>query len=266
LHQAGRWHDLAATATGFRRLTYELNQSRPDVAAAIDSALGDHWSRNRVLDLVALHDRDPESRAVVRTLVEAFGPSMTSGCVTLLGDAAAQPAAASLVTLMSENAALLAPTLATCLSATPPPVAGAIVRVLAVAGPGYEAAIAGQLGRGDEQLTRAALRALARIGTGRAAALVALEIQSGGAAARAAEAALWHFPPAQATVQIRDLLSRRDFVIHHPAVVARLIDRAAQWEACDLGGVLEELESLRFHVWNPELVRMARKARGLRGR
>jgi hypothetical protein len=266
LHHDGRWADLVEAATRFRRLTYEVNESRPDVAAAIDGALGDHWSRARAMDLVALHDRDPEGRAVARAIVEAFGPSIASGLLAVLADPTAAAAAGSAVTLMSENAALLAPALAARVNATPLPVAGAIVRVLAVAGAGYEPQIAGQLARGDEQLTRAALKALARIGTGRAAALVAVEIQSGGAAARAAEAALWHFPPAQATIQIRDLLRRRDFVLQHPAVVARLIDRAAQWDACDLGGVLEELESLRFHVWNPELVRMARKARGLRGR
>jgi hypothetical protein len=266
LHRAARWSDLADAATKFRRLTYELREPRPDVADAIDLALADHWTRARVLDLLELQRRDPEGRAEVRTLLDAFGPSITSGLVSMLADASEQAATASVVSLLCENALLLAPGLATHVDNATAPVAAAIVRVLGLAGTGYEAAIAAQLARGDELLTRASLRALAKIGTARAAALVAFQIHTGSTVARAAEAALWQFPQAQAMAQIRDLLSRRDFVMHNPAVVGRLIDRASQWDTADLDGVLEELESLRFRVWNPDLVRMARKARGLRGR
>jgi hypothetical protein len=118
----------------------------------------------------------------------------------------------------------------------------------------------------DELTVRAALRALARIGTARAAALVAAQIRNGGPSTRAAEEALWHFPPVHTTLQIRDLLSRHDFVVQNPDIAMRLIDRASMSGMGDLGGVLLELEGLRFRVWNPELVRVALKARGLRTR
>jgi len=55
-------------------------------------------------------------------------------------------------------------------------------------------------------------------------------------------------------------------VLQNPDVAARLMDRAAQSDTGDLGGVLDDLEALRFRVWNPDLVRLALKARGLRGR
>jgi len=264
LHADARWDDVAAVATRFRRLTYELQPSRPDVAAAISAALGAHWTRHRVTQLLALNAGDPDARAAVRALVEAFGTAMAPGFLAALVDAS--PEAQAVAALLCEHALLLAPELAARVDQSPAVVARVVVRVLGVAGSGYERAIAEQLTRGDEQLTRAALRALAHIGTSRAAALVAFHIHTGSPVSRAAEEALWHFPRAQATLQIRDLLSRRDFVMHNPGVVGRLIDRAAQWDACDLGGVLEELEALRFRVWNPDLVRIARKARGLRGR
>jgi hypothetical protein len=266
LDDAARWHDLADAATSFRRLTYELKETRPDVAETVECALEQHWTGSRVLTLLALQQRDPEGRATVRLLVDAFGSSIASGFVAVLGDATLQAAAPSLVSLMCDNALVLAPSLVRSLRREHPAAARAIVRVLGFAGIGYEIAISEQLASGDEQLVRASLRALARIGTSRAAALVAFQIHAGGPAARAAEEALWHFPAALTTLQLRDLLSRRQFVLQNPDVAARLMDRAAQSDTGDLGGVLDDLEALRFRVWNPDLVRLALKARGLRGR
>jgi hypothetical protein len=266
LDRAARWDDLARLAARFRQLAEELKEARPDVADAVHAALGRHWTTTRALALLALHDRDAEGRAVVRQLLEAFGPSLARGCVELLGDASLQPQTRSLVPLMCDSAALLAPGLLAYLGGAGPLVASAIVRVLGFAGAGHEVAIAEQLTSRDEATVRAALRALARIGTARAAALVASHIRNGGPSARAAEEALWHFPPAHTTLQIRDLLSRHDFVVQNPEIAVRLIDRASMIGMGDLGGVLVELEALRFRVWNPELVRVALKARGLRTR
>jgi hypothetical protein len=266
LDRAGRWRDLAAAAERYRHLAKDLRDARPDVVDAIDTALGQHWTGSRARALLALHERDEEGRAEVRSLLEAFGPALAPGFVELLGDASLQPAAGSLLPLLCDHAALLAPGLVMHVGRGLPLVDRAIVRVLGIAGAGYEVAISEQLASRDEQTVRAALRALARIGTSRAAALVAFRIHDGGAVARAAEEALWHFPPAQTTLQIRDLLGRRDFVVRHPDVVTRLIDRASLAGAGDLGDVLEGLEGLRFRLWNPDLVRVALKARGLRSR
>jgi hypothetical protein len=265
LDRAARWHDLAAAAARYSHLTKNLRDARPDVANAIDTALGGHWTRSRTLALLALHERDEEGSAAVRLLLDAFGPSLAVGFVELLDDASLQSTTRSLIPLMCDSAALLAPGLVMHLGRGGSLVARAIVRVLGFAGAGYEVAISEQLASRDEQTVRAALRALARIGTARAAALVAFQIHNGGPVARGAEAALWHFPPAQTTLQIRDLLSRREFVLQNPEIVARLIDRLSPGTG-DLGNVLEELEALRFHVWSPGLVRVALKARGLRTR
>jgi len=266
LDRDGRWPDLATVATRYRAAVKELKPSRPDVADAIGAALGTFWTERRALALITMHDRDAEGRSTARLIVDAFGPTVVPGLVQLLGDGSFASSSQTLVALMCEYAALLAPGLVPHLERCKPPVACAVVRVLGFAGAGYEVAIAGQLASSDEQVVRASLRALARIGTPRAAALVAAQIQNGGRGARAAEEAIWHFPAAQTALQIRDLLSRRDFVLRHADVVARLIDRLSQTGVCDLGPVLEDLEALWFRVWNPELVRVAFKARGLRTR
>jgi hypothetical protein len=263
---AARWGDLAAAVASYRHLMNELRDARSDVVDAMDSALSEHWTRPRMLALLALHARDDEGRAVVLRLFDAFGPSLAPGLVALLDDASLQSATGPLLPLMVAHAVLLAPGLVTHLGRGGPLVARAIIRVLGFAGAGYEVAISEQLASRDEQTVRAALRALARIGTARAAALVAFQIQKGSPLARAAEEALWHFPPGQTTLQIRELLSRREFVVQNPDIVARLIDRISAADRGDLSNVLEDLEALRFHVWNPELVRVALKARGLRTR
>jgi HEAT repeat protein len=139
--------------------------------------------------------------------------------------------------------------------------------VLGYGGAGHEAAVAGLVGHDDERVAREALRALARIGTDAAAGLIAYQIREGSAERRvAAEEALWHFPPAQATAQARVLLRSRDFVRRHPQTVARLLDRMAQIGSRDFHDVLAELEPLRFRFWNPGLARVGFKARGLRSR
>jgi hypothetical protein len=49
-------------------------------------------------------------------------------------------------------------------------------------------------------------------------------------------------------------------------VATRLLTRAAHAGAEGLQDVIAELEPLRFHFWNPGLVRVALKARELRER
>jgi hypothetical protein len=96
---------------------------------------------------------------------------------------------------------------------------------------------------------------------------VASQIRDGSPFARsAAEEALWHLSPAQTSLQLRDLLGRREFVQQNPQTAARLLDRAAQTGASGLDGVLGDLASLRFRFWSPALVRVAWKARELRDR
>jgi hypothetical protein len=111
---------------------------------------------------------------------------------------------------------------------------------------------------------REAFRSLAKIGTPRAAALVAAQVDKGqGWIGGAAEQTLWHFPRNEADRQVRELLGRREFVIRHPQVAGRLIDRAVQNGAANLAPILQALVPLRYRFWNPALMRVARQARSL---
>jgi HEAT repeat protein len=140
-----------------------------------------------------------------------------------------------------------------------------MMKVLGFAGAGHEILISEQLERADEQTAREALRALARIGTMQAAAIVTRQLSGGNARSRAAaEEALWQFPSARAATEVRQLLGSRDFVVQHPDIAASLLDHAAQARTPGLDDVLAALEPLRFRFWNSGLRRVARKARELR--
>jgi hypothetical protein len=267
LDHGARWHDLAAQASGYRQLADELRDRRPDVADAIVVALARYCTPDRALALATLHQRDAEGRECVGILVAAFGAAVVPGFVTLLDDPARQPKSRSLVALMCEHAGLLAPALVPALGHCGVAATRAGVRVLGFAGAGYEAAVAERLGHDDEPIVREALRSLARMGTAQAAALVSRQLQNGSARTRAAaEEALWHFPPSRAAALVRELLGSHQFVRQNAAIVARLIDRAAQAGIDGLDRVLAELEPLRFRFWNPGLVRVALRARELRAR
>jgi hypothetical protein len=139
--------------------------------------------------------------------------------------------------------------------------------VLGLAGAGYEKPLATMLSSGDEQTVREALRSLAKIGTPRAAALVSAELENNSTwVAGAAEQTLWHFPKAESDRQVRELLGRREFVVRHPHVAARLLDRVAQAGTTGLEPILHALIPLRFRFWNPALVRVARQAKTLLAR
>jgi hypothetical protein len=264
LERASRWQDLVSWLVYHRGLAEALRQSRPDVADAIAAALDAFCTRERAMALVDLYDEAGERRALASELVEAYGTAVTPACIALLDDPAGQGKARSLVQLMCEHARLLAPALARQVSRAGTAAAAAIVRVLGFAGPGYEKAIAGEFGRGSEQIVREALRALARIGSAQAATLVSAQVQHASAWVRnAAQEALCRFPPARAQAQLRDLLERRDFVHRHPDTAARLLDRAAETDTGSLKRTLAALAPLRFHFWNPALARVGVKAREL---
>lgn len=262
--RASRWQDLASWIARYRQLADALQALRPEVAEAIAAALDAFCTRGRAMRLVELYETDSDGRGVASALLEAFGVAIAPVLVALLDDAAVQSKARSLVQLMSEHAELLGPALVEQIGHSGIAATRAIVGVLGFAGAGYETAVAAQLGHRDEQTVREALRALARIGTGRAAAAVASQIEHGSSWMRGvAEEALWHFPPARANAQVRELVARLDFVLHNPQIAERLLDRAARTGTSGLEQALAALARLRFRFWNPPLVRVARKAREL---
>jgi hypothetical protein len=264
LERASRWQDLASWLVRLRQLADSLRQPRPDVSDAIGAALDGFCTRDRATRVVELYDKAGEPRTLASALVNACGVGITPAFVALLDDPAFQPKARSLVQLMCDHAQLLAPPLAAAVGRTGNMAARAIVRVLGYAGPGCEAEVAGQLGRRDEQVVREALRALARIGSAEAASLVSARIRKGSPWMRsAAQEALCHFPPALFQAQLRELLGRRDFVLHHPDLAARLLDRAVQTGCQGLEELLVPLVSLRYRFWNRALARVGAKAREL---
>ena len=138
----------------------------------------------------------------------------------------------------------------------------AVARVLGFAGHGYEAPLGKLLDSPDEQTVREALRSLARIGSGRAAALVAAQIVKNRG---------WIGPPPRkrsgtssgpkpiARFAISSAGASSSFVsLRSPA---RLLERAAQNGAANLAPILQPLVPLRYRFWNPALVRVARQAR-----
>jgi hypothetical protein len=239
LERGRQWRELATWASRFRQLADGLREARPDTAVAIEKTLSDFYVPGHVAVLADLYDRGAEARQTANDLVQGFGAAVVPGMIAMLDDPALQSKTSTVVAMMCEHASLLAP----------------------------EAAIVEQLGGDDEQTSREALKALARIGSTQAAALVADQLRTGDAARRAAsEEALWHFPVAHSSVEVRKLLERRDFVVQHPDIASRLLTRTAQSGTAGLEEVLIRLEHFRYRFWNPGLVRMALKARELRVR
>jgi hypothetical protein len=143
-------------------------------------------------------------------------------------------------------------------------VARTLLRVLGAAGPGFEDVVGAYVASPDEQTSREALRALARLGTTKAARLVVTHIvRQQGRVSLAAEETLWHFPADEAQRQARELLGKREFTMSHPKATERLLDRAARSGNVDLGPVLTDLAPMRFRFWNPALARVARKAHSM---
>ena len=236
------------------------------MADAIANALAAFCTPDRALALLDLYAVDADGRARANELIEAFGVAMAPAFMALLDDPEMRTRARALVPLMCEHARLLAPALTVRLGAGGVGAARAIIKVLGFAGPGHEDALAEQLQDGDDQTAREALHALAHIGSTRAAGIVGVHLRRGASSVRAAaEEALRHFPPAAAAAALRDLLASREFIVQHPQIAGRLLDRAEQIGLTDLQPAMRALAPLRFHFWNPALVRVALKARTMIG-
>ena len=261
----GRWQDLAAWALRYRQLADEARETRPEIADAISQMLTAFAVPARASALADLHEKGPDGRRMADAVVQAFGVTVVPGLMALLDDPAWKSNPAAVVSLMCEHAKLLAPVLARQLRRGGARPTTAMMKVLGFAGPGHEILLSEQLERADEQTSHEALRALARIGTMQAAAIVTRQLSDGNATIRAAaEEALWQFPAARSATQVRQLLGSRDFVVQHPDIAASLLGHAAQARTQGLEDVLAQLEPLRYRFWNSGLMRVARLARELR--
>lgn len=268
---------LAAWLARYGELAERLRETRPDVADVLMAELSAFCTPDRVARLVDLSAREDQDDAAASGVIAALGPALAGPLVDLIdreqsegrrSGADAKPdgrplqgRAKTAARLLVQHAARLAPALATRLAGSSAGVKRVLLRALGAAGAGYEDAIGACIAAEDEQTAREALRALARIGTSRAAGIVVTEItRQHGALSVAAEETLWHFPPQEAQRRMRELLARRDFTLSHPHTTGRLLDRAASTGCVDLGPVLHGLAPMRFRIWKPAVARMARKA------
>jgi hypothetical protein len=272
LERNGRWTAVASWLSRYRQLAEDVRETRPDVTEAITARLVGLCTAGRSRLLLDLAVRDDDGRALAGQMMEAIGPAIGPALLTALGPAdatsgahAARDARAKgIVQVLCDHAKLVAPALASASDQGDVAIDRIVARVLGLAGAGYETALGKLLQSSDQQTVRESLRSLARIGTAQAAALVSQQVQERRDwVAGAAEETLWHFPAAEAQREVRKLLANRDYVLHHPAVAARLLDRAAQHGTAGLESVLQATASLQYRFWNPQQMRLGRKAREL---
>lgn len=273
LEAASRGAELPQWLASYRGLADRLREARPDVADVVSAHLSAFCTAERARWIVELSQYGAEGKAAAGAVVQALGPAVALPLAELLEREPARGEARTASTrdpgraaaqLLVEHAALVAPALVPLLEGSTPGALRTLLRVLGSAGPGYEDAVAAYAASSDEQTAREALRGLARIGSAKAAAHVAAQIEHPrGALGAAAEETLWHFPAADARRHTRELLARRTFTMSHPESAERLLDRAARTDSADLTPVLADLAPLRFRFWSPAIARLARKAHGL---
>jgi hypothetical protein len=264
LIQQARWAEVSDWLSRVRGLADSSRDARPDVATVVEVELAALCGAEMVRNIVNLAEGHDEDRATAGRLVAAIGAGIGTALLTAMPR---DGRSRGLVELLCAHARLLAPSLAIALGQVDDAANRIIVRVLGCAGPGHEDALAGLLASRDEQTVRETLRALARIGSSRAAALVGAEVRTRrDRLEAAAEQTLWQFPPAEAQREARALLARREFVLARPDVAARLLDRLAEAGAGGLEEMLRATSGLQYRFWNPSLSRLGRKARALLAR
>jgi len=270
MERDGRWTVLASWLPRYREIADAVRESRPDVSDVLERRLEGFCAHERAARLLDLAARDGDGRTVADAIIAALGAAVAPGLVAAgLASTtdAKDPRSKGALQVLADHARLVAPALTEALKGAEAAAARAAVRILGIAGSGYEEAIATQLTSRDEQTVREALRALAKTGTPKAAAAVRAAIErNGGWLSGAAAETLWHFPIVEAHKQIRDLLGQREFVIRKPEVAVRMLDRATQAGAEGLEPVLPGLASLRFRIWSPALARVGRRAHALLAR
>ena len=266
LQSQERWLDVAGWLVRYRAHAESCRETRPDVSDVIHSRLTAMCTPALGRKIVELADRDDDGRAVAGRLVEALGQGIGPALLDVLRartDSRDQRPRGA-VQILCDHARLVAPALVAAIADADDATQRLIARVLGLAGPGYETALGTQLASRDEQTVREVLRSLARIGTPQAAALVSAQVHTRKDwVATAAEQTLWHLPPAEAQREVRSLLVRRDFDLHHPEVAARLLDRLAQTSTAGLEEALRAMAGFRYRFWKPSQMRLGRKAHAL---
>jgi hypothetical protein len=266
LQSEHRWSEVAEWLSRYRRHAEAIHETRPDVADVIHARLSALCTAGLARTIVELADRDDEGRTIASRLIDALGEGIGPALIEVLQRApdSREQRSRGAIQLLCDHARLVAPALVVAIGKGDDGTERLIARVLGLAGPGYEGALGSQLASKDEQTVREVLRSLARIGTPQAAALVSALVQNRRDwVASAAEQTLWHLPPAEAHREVRALLLRREFVLHHPDVAGRLLDRLAQASTAGLEEMLRTTAGYRYRFWKPAQMRLGRKVHAL---
>jgi hypothetical protein len=260
-----RWDAVLQLVTELQATAAALEALRPDVTATIRETLVGFCDRDFVRRVAHLAVATDGGRIRARAIIAAAGGLFVPAWLEALDEPAERAHARHLVPSMGDCVAVVAPAIAERLPMLGIDAACAALTVLAAGGAGYEDLIAEQTRRQEERRGREAMRALARIATPRAAALIVNHIENGPALVRpAAEEALWRLPLPVALAKTRELLGRHEFVMRHPSTASRLLERAVQSADESLDPLLERLMSLRFRFWRPAVARVGTKAREFR--
>lgn len=253
-----------AWLVNLREISLSVEARRPEVAKCIGATVVSLCTRERAAWLVDTYRADPAARPAVAAYVNALAPVLAPVFAALLDDRRMQANLPSLVGLVCDHAAVLAPGLAAELGQARPPASRAIVRALGCAGGAYEDVVAGYLAHEDAMLRREALEALVRMGTRQAARIVADQIvEPGNVLWNTAVKALWRFPSQLVTAQVRTILRSDDFVVHNPEIVLRLLTRAHADGPGEFEPELRHLASFRLRFWRPALMHVGCTARQL---
>jgi hypothetical protein len=262
LQHDGHVRDLGAWLERYRTLAGALAESRPDVAQVIVSGLEGMGTPECVARVLDMAERNDEGREAASLIVRAIGGGVAVPLLAVAQNRSGNGAASKAATkLLCDHATVVAPVLAGLFGRGDVEQDRTIVRVMGHAGPGFESVLGAGLASSDEHTVRESLRGLAKVGSPQAATLICAEIERGHSwIGPAAEETLWRFPSAHALRLAKGLLERHDFVVKHPELAVRLLERVGQTGTAGLESILAALASLRFRIWNPALVKLARKA------
>ncbi|MFQ5747619.1 MAG: HEAT repeat domain-containing protein [Gemmatimonadota bacterium] len=248
---AGRW------IRDMRQLGEHLRPERPELAASLEAMLAELCTPRRFERLVESAGAGGARAEAARELLSALGPAAAVSIVRSLETEKDRGRRRRLLDIACRGAADLAPGLAIHVDHEDWFVARNLVRILGHAGPGFETALSPVIDHGDPRVMREAFTSLARVGSARAASLVAEALEHPDPdVRREAEDALWRFPTAVAVRRVGSLLTRREFVGAHPVLARRLLARAVEVDPVRLRPVAESLRPYRFFVWRPSLVRL----------
>src|SRR5262245_9528188 len=263
LVRSQRWQDVTRWVARIADIAAHVDTLRPDAARALREAVAPFCDRSLVVDLALLCGSEP-GRNYASAIAASLNAALVIAWLEAVDDAADRARVRPLTGAICQTARRAASAVVARLPLLGPDAMRSALMVLGFAGAGHEKTIADHVRPDDERTSREALRALARTGTEKAAALIVRRLEEGPAVVQpAAEEALWRLPPPTALARTRELLGRRDFVTRHPHSAARLLERAAQSGDDRFDPVLEQLSTLRFHFWSPALKRVGTKARNL---